>query len=164
MEMIEGAPFPLPGSTLESLSSDILKRTIINFAKINVQRSKHPLPLVGSLVFDSSTNTPSVGPLRCPFVDDADTLVFGGPWKNAAGKYEDRFNNILGNTQAGLLFADRKEEALLIINWMKGVVMAYRPYNEEGEIFYVVHEDSNGGHIMINEDGGIINGLIDWER
>lgn len=163
MELVAGIPFPSYKSDMDQLSPIVIKRTIMHFAKINIQRSKYPTPLVGSIIFDQSTNTFSVGPLRCEYIDDADPIVFPGPWKTAAGKYESRFDNILGNISKGLLHQDRAEEAYLIISWMKEVVMAYPPYNEEGEIFYVVHEDSNGGHIMIDEEGGI-TGLKDWER
>lgn len=156
----------IPGSPLEthrSLTLPTIGVTIMDYAKINVRRSEKPLRLIGSLHLNKTTDTFFVGPNICPFVHDQRPIPFPGPWKTVAEKYESRFDMLLEDVRAGVYYAHNRETAFLVYTWMKEAVMAYPPYNVEGGDTFVLHEDSNDGHIMIDDEGRI-QGLIDWER
>lgn len=144
----------LPGTSCASpiwqdgASPEYTAQIVRQYAKINVARSEHPLTMVGSLQRDPATGTYSVGPILTPAVANLSPPHFPGPWRTAADKWRSLFDHLLENIRAGKLYADRKEKAYIIHRWMQDVVTAYPPYNEEGET-YVVHEDSNGGRVMM---------------
>jgi hypothetical protein len=135
----------------------------MDLAKANIQRSLHSLEGVGCVQYDSDNDRFYVGPLLTEDIENLYPANFPGPWSNAAGKYEFQFDFILELIQTGELYVFEREKCFIVHSWMKEVLMAYPPYNVEDEPTYVVHEDSNGGHILVDEEGRI-TGLIDWER
>lgn len=72
------------------------------------------------------------------------------------------YDCILAHIAAGKAYTDRREMAFLVHRWIRDVVAGYDKYQEESET-YIVHEDGNGGHIMVDEEGKI-TGVIDWEK
>ena len=158
----------LPGRGCEQPIWDIsgpgleVKQTIADLAKINIRRSQHPLRLVGSLYRDKASGEYAVGPLMNPVSANNEPPHFGGPFKTAGEQYRYIIDHIIDAINADRVFADDKERALLVHRWIREVVSEYPPYNIEDEDTYIVHEDTNGGFIMA-DDEGTITGLIDWE-
>jgi hypothetical protein len=159
--MLPGRPCkdPLWGG---DTSRSVAVQTIKDLAALNVQRSRHTLRGVGAIHHDTVTDTFSVGPEYTQDIEDRSPPQFPGPWRTAAERYEHHFDFDLDGIRAGILHTGQREEAFLIHSWMKDAVVAYPPYQEEGDK-YVIHEDSNGGHLLVDEEGRI-TGMIDWER
>lgn len=158
----------LPGSSPEvpffdpSVPPDRLRRTISDYARINDKRSRQPLKGVGSIQYDSHSDTFSVGPMFCQVVAHPNPPHFLGPWKTAAEKWAARWGHVIEAIQDGRLYAHHRETAFLIHRWIQHAMSTYPPYLVEEVDTYVVHEDTNAGHILVDSEGSI-TGLVDWE-
>ena len=160
MELIPGSSCAEP--IWKGVPREQTSRTLLDYAKINIERSKHPLRLIGALHRDKDSGTYTVGPLYTRDITNISPPQFPGPWKTVALKYKWQFDYLLDTIRAGQLYSRQRKKAFLVHRWMKDAVMAYPPYNVEDEDTFPLNNDSNGGHIMVDARGGI-TGLIDWE-
>lgn len=159
-EFLPGKPYEYDFFT--TIPAFQLETTITELAKIFIRISNHPFQLIGSLKKDETSDTWAVGPYINVWAAKDDPPHFPGPFKTAGEKWATICDGYIRAIRSGSLRRREPAAAFIIYSWISQSILAYPPFNVEGEATYVMHEDFKWDVIMADESGHIC-GLLDWE-
>ncbi|TFY64443.1 hypothetical protein EVJ58_g2613 [Rhodofomes roseus] len=143
---------------------DAGKRKVLKqFATIQAELAKHPLPAIGCLKQPGSVQ---IGPLvheRMARKRESGELILLGPFKSALDMYTAFAKRQIENILNEELYVDNPTTPLLVYQYLLDIMPAILPKRpgDDGE-FYVKHMDDKGDHIFVDETLNIVS-LIDWE-
>lgn len=142
-------------------------RELEEIAKWHIEMERVTFPLVGSLEYGIDDRI-AIGPVVTPVSILRSPQLFMGPFETAHEFYVAYFDQVLAHIRKGiwvdnLTVAGDKDEDLLVY---LAVLEAKSLISKRDELkqgpWYMVHPDSNGGHLMFDHEGRL-TGVLDWE-
>jgi len=158
MEKVDG--HPLDWYDLD----DAGKRKILKqFAAIQAELAKHPLPAIGCIKDPGSSQ---IGPLvheRTATRSESGELHLLGPYKSALDMYMAFAKRQIDNILNEELYIDNPTIPLLVYRYLLDIMPTILPERSGSHTeFYLKHMDDKGDHIFVDQSLNIVS-IIDWE-
>lgn len=157
VECLSGTPCSRP------IATDQLDKIIPHLAAFLVKLSQTTFSAIGSLYPSiSSGGGPVVGPSVSLKFFRLEAPHFLGPHTTSGARYLAQIQHVLDKVQRGDRSLGHPAVVYLVHLWFANLVRSCARLWVEEEIM-LRHADDQGDHLLLNEQGDGLSGVIDWE-